>query len=311
MDILTSFLVATIASGTPLLFATLGEILTEKVGNLNLGVEGMMLLGASFSFIAGMATGSPLLALLCGMAAGGVGALIYAFLTVSMRANQVVTGLSLTIFGAGLANFVGTSVTGLTLATQVTSVFSRAKIPLLGDIPVIGPALFNQSVLVYLGYAVAVLMWIYLGRTSAGLRARAVGENPAAADAAGVGVSGQKYAHICMGGVLAGIAGAYLSLYYSPTWQPGITAGMGWIAVALVIFAMWNPLRAVLGAYVFGGLRIVGFQLQALGIRIPTQFVDMLPYVVTILVLIFVSVRKSNKNPPPGSLGNAYFREER
>jgi simple sugar transport system permease protein len=310
MDILTAFLIATVASGTPLLLATLGEILTEKVGNLNLGVEGMMLMGASFSFIAGMSTQSPGLAVMAGMAAGGFGALIYAFLTVSMRANQVVTGLSLTIFGAGLADFVGKSVTGKTLPVVVTGVYAPVKIPLLGDIPVIGPALFNQSILVYFGYAIAILMWIYLRRTSQGLKARAVGENPAAADAAGIRVSGNKYAHIVMGGVLAGLAGAYLSLYYSPTWQPGITAGMGWIAVALVIFAMWNPLRAILGAYVFGGLRIIGLQFQQ-SIKIPTQFMDMLPYVVTVLVLIFVSIRKSRKNPPPGSLGTAYFREER
>ena len=311
MDILTSFLVATIASGTPLLLATLGETLTEKVGNLNLGVEGMMLLGASFSFVAGMASGSPVLALLAGMAAGGIGGLIYAFVTVSLRANQVVTGLSLTIFGTGLANFVGKSFTGLTLPTQVTALFQRVQIPLLGDIPVIGQALFNQSIFVYFGYAAAALMWIYLGRTSMGLRARAVGENPGSADAAGIRVGAQKYAHICVGGVFSGIAGAYLSLYYSTTWQPGITAGMGWIAVALVIFSMWNPLRAVLGAYLFGALRIIGFQFQSLGINIPAQFVDMLPYVVTVVVLVFVSVRRSGKIPPPGSLGKAYFREER
>ncbi len=311
MDILTSFLIATIASGTPLLLATLGEILTEKVGNLNLGVEGMMLLGASFSFVAGMASGSPVLALLAGMAAGGAGALIYAFLTVSLRANQVVSGLSLTIFGTGLANFIGMTVTGQTLSTNVTSFFQRVNIPLLSNIPVIGQALFNQSVLVYFGYAAAVLMWIYLGRTSMGLRARAVGENPGAADAAGIRVNAQKYLHISIGGILAGMAGAYLSLYYSPTWQPGITAGMGWIAVALVIFSMWNPMRAIIGAYLFGALRIIGFQFQSLGISVPTQFVDMLPYAVTIAVLVFVSVRRSSKNPPPGSLGKAYFREER
>ena len=311
MTVLTAFLVATISSGTPLLFATLGEILTEKVGNLNLGVEGMMMMGAAFAFIVGMSTGSPGLALLAGMAAGGGGALIYAFLTVSLRANQVVTGLSLTIFGAGVADFVCKSVTGQTLPTIVTGVFQRVKIPLIGDIPVIGEALFHQSILVYFGYVIAVIMWIYLWKTSAGLRARAVGENPGAADAGGIHVSANKYIHIVMGGMLAGIAGAYLSLYYSPTWQPGITGGMGWIAVALVIFSMWNPLRAIFGAYIFGALKIIGFQFQQLGIDIPAQFVDMLPYLVTVLVLIFISIRKSQKNPPPGSLGNEYFREKR
>lgn len=310
MNDITNFLIATIASGTPLLFATLGEILTEKVGNLNLGVEGMMIMGASFSFVVGMSTGSALLALLAGMAAGGLAALIYAFLTVSLRTNQVVTGLSLTIFGTGLADFVGKTVTGKTLPTVVTGLYMPVKLPLLGDIPVIG-ALFNQSILVYFGYIVAIVMWIYLYRTSAGLRARAVGENPGSADAAGISVSRNKYIHICIGGILSGIAGAYLSLYYSPTWQPGITGGMGWIAVALVIFSVWNPMRAILGAYVFGGLKIIGFQFQKMGIDIPASIVDMLPYIVTVLVLIFVSIRQSRKNPPPGSLGNAYFREER
>ncbi|MGI5849367.1 MAG: ABC transporter permease [Christensenellales bacterium] len=310
MNDITAFLIATIASGTPLLFATLGEILTEKVGNLNLGVEGMMLLGASFSFVAGMASANPIFALLAGMAAGGAGALIYAFLTVSLRANQVVTGLSLTIFGSGVADFIGKSLTGTTLSTAVTAVYMPLRIPVLGDIPILG-AFFSQSILVYFGYAIAVLMWLYLYNTSGGLRARAVGENPASADASGISVNANKYAHICVGGMLSGIAGAYLSIYYSPTWQPGITGGMGWIAVALVIFAVWNPMRAIIGAYVFGGLKIIGFQFQKLGVNIPTQFVDMLPYFVTIIVLIFISIRKSRKNPPPGNLGNAYFREER
>ncbi|MFA5675481.1 MAG: ABC transporter permease [Christensenellales bacterium] len=311
MDILTSFLAATISSGTPLLYATLGEILTEKAGNLNLGVEGMMLLGAAFSFITGMAFGSPLLALLAGMAAGGIGALIYAFLTVTLRANQVVTGLSLTIFGTGLANFIGNSVTGLTLSNQVTGVYQRFAIPLLSKIPVIGQAFFIQSIFVYIGYIAAIVMWIYLNKTTAGLRVRTVGENPGAADTAGIAVNGNKYIHICIGGVLSGIAGAYLSLNYSTTWQPGITGGMGWIAVALVIFSVWNPLRALFGAYIFGALRIVGFQLQSLKINIPIQIVDMLPYAFTIIVLIMVSARKSRKNPPPGSLSIPYFREER
>jgi Uncharacterized ABC-type transport system, permease component len=311
MNILTAFLVATISSGTPLLFATLGEILTEKVGNLNLGVEGMMMMGASFSFVVGMSTGSPGLALLAGMAAGGAGALIYSFLTVSLRANQVVTGLSLTIFGSGIADFAAKSYTGLTLPPGVTSVYAAVKIPLLGGIPVLGEVFFNQSILVYFGYAIAIFMWIYLYRTLPGLKARAIGENPAAADAAGVRVGAGKYAHVCIGGMLAGMGGAYLSLHYSATWQPSITGGMGWIAVALVIFAVWNPLRAVVGAYIFGLLRILPLQLQTLGVTVSNQLVSMLPYAVTVLVLVLVSIRKSRKNPPPGDLGNAYFREER
>lgn len=311
MEALISFLTAAIVAGTPLLFATIGEIITERSGNLNLGVEGMMLMGAVMGFMVGMMTGNPTLAILAAMIAGACGALIFAFLTITLRANQVVSGLTLTIFGTGFSNFVGQPLVGQIAPESIRLFFRPYTIPLLGNIPVIGPILFRQDVFVYLGYAAAILLGIYLYKTSRGLNLRAVGENPGAADAAGINVTIYKYVHTLLGGALCGLGGAYLSLVYVPAWQEGITAGRGWIAVALVIFATWNPFKALFAAYLFGGLDIVGFRIQGLGINVSQYFIDMLPYVVTITVLVVVSMKKSKEKAPPKGLGNAYFREER
>ncbi len=309
MDI--SFFAAAVVAGTPLLYAILGEIMTEKSGQLNLGVEGMMLMGAVVGFRTAIATGNPYLAIIGAMAAGALGALIYGVLTVTLRANQVVTGLTLTIFGAGFASFLGQGLLGEVIPDTMKLFFADVKLPLLGDIPFIGPVFFNQGVLVYAGYITAVLLGIYLYKTRMGLNLRAVGENTAAADAAGINVRVYKYIHILMGGVLCGIAGAYLSLVYIPSWQENVTAGRGWIAVALVIFCRWNPYRVLIGAYLFGGLDIIGFRLQKYDFHVSQYIIDLLPYVVTILILIFVSVRKSKSGSPPASLGESYFREER
>lgn len=311
MDALISFLAAAIVAGTPLLFATLGEILTERSGNLNLGVEGMMLMGAVMGFMVGMMTGNAALALLAAMVAGACGALIFAFLTVTLRANQVVSGLTLTIFGTGFSNFIGQDMVGQIAPESLRIFFKPYSIPLLGDIPVLGPILFRQDAFVYLGYISAILLGIYLYKTSKGLNLQAVGENPGAADAVGVNVTLYKYVHTLMGGALCGLGGAYLSLVYVPAWAEGITAGRGWIAVALVIFATWNPYKALFGAYLFGGLDIIGFRMHDFGINVSQYFIDMLPYLVTITVLVVVSMRKSKENAPPKALGNPYFREER
>jgi len=311
MDAMISFLHAAVVAGTPILFATLGEIITEKSGNLNLGVEGMMLMGAVMGFMVGLNTGNAALALLTAMIAGACGALIFAFLVVTLRANQVVSGLTLTIFGSGFADFVGQDLVGKIAPEGLRLFFRPYSIPLLGDIPVIGPVLFRQDAFVYLGYAAAVLLGIYLYKTSWGMNLRAVGENPGAADAAGVNVTLYKYIHTLLGGALCGLGGAYLSLVYVPALQEGVTAGRGWIAVALVIFATWNPYKAMFGAYLFGGLDIIGFRIQNLGINISQYFIDMLPYLVTITVLVVVSMRKSKEKAPPKALGNPYFREER
>jgi general nucleoside transport system permease protein len=311
MEALISFLTAAIVAGTPLLFATLGEIITERSGNLNLGVEGMMLMGAVMGFMVGMLTGNATLAIFAAMIAGACGALIFAFLTITLRANQVVSGLTLTIFGTGFSNFIGQPLVGQIAPESIRNFFRPYSIPLLGDIPVIGPILFRQDVFVYLGYVAAILLGIYLYKTSKGLNLRAVSENPGAADAAGINVTLYKYVHTLLGGALCGLGGAYLSLVYVPAWQEGVTAGRGWIAVALVIFATWNPYKALFAAYLFGGLDIIGFRIQGLGINVSQYFIDMLPYLVTITVLVVVSMKKSKEKAPPKGLGNAYFREER
>lgn len=310
------FLQVAAQMGTHVLFATLGAIMGEKAGNLNLGVEGMMLMGASFGFSVALQTGNPVLAVLAAALAGGVGALIYAFVTVTLRGNQVVSGLVLTIFGTGVSGMIGKSISGVTLPVTISKAFAARAIPGLSDIPVIGKMLFHQSIYVQMALVTAVVVYIYLYKTNIGLNTRMVGENPAAADASGINVSLYKYANIVAGGCLCGVGGAFLSLVYVPRWQDGITAGAGWIAVAIVIFSTWNPLRAILGAYLFGALRGVGFKLQGGipflgGLVVSSQLLDMLPYLVTILILVFISFRKRKENQPPKNLGNPYFREER
>ncbi|WP_070000144.1 ABC transporter permease [Cellulosilyticum sp. I15G10I2] len=305
------FLSAAVIAGTPLLFATLGGILNEKVGNLNLGVEGMMLMGAIAGFMVGFTTNNALLALLGAGMVGALGALIYAVLTVSLHANQVVTGLSLTIFGTGFSGFLGQKMVGQIISDKLKSSLSPIRIPVLSEIPMIGEALFNQSPFVYFGFVSALLIFIYFIFTSWGLNARMVGENPAAADAAGINVNLYKYIHVLAGGAFCGLGGAFLSLVYVPAWQEGITAGRGWIAVALVIFAGWNPLKAILGGFLFGGLDILGFRLQGAGMNVNQFFLDMVPYIVTIVVLVIAGIKKNSLNAPPKGLGIAYFREER
>lgn len=308
---MVSFLKAAIQSGTPLLFATLGEIMTERSGNLNLGVEGMMLVGAVVGFQVGLGTSNPFLALLGAGAAGAVTALIFAFLTVTLKANQVVTGLSLTILGTGFSGFAGKTLVGEIAPEQIKEFFKPLIIPGLGKIPFVGEIFFSHNLFVYLGYAMALGLGIYLYHTRKGLNLRMVGENPSAADASGINVDLYKYTHILIGGALCGLGGAYLSLVYVPAWQENVTAGRGWIAVALVIFATWSPYKALVGSYFFGGLDIIGFRLQKYDIKISQYLFDMLPYIVTILVLIMVSTKKSKEHMPPKGLGNAYFREER
>lgn len=311
------FLQTAAQMGTHILFATLGGILCEKVGNLNLGIEGMMLLGASVGFSGALLTGNPVAAILMAGAAGLLGALIYAVITVSLRGNQVVTGLVLTIFGTGVSGMLGTYLSGKALPEGVSSAFASYSVPLLADIPIIGKMLFEQSIYVQMALVAAILLFFYLRNTNIGLNTRLVGENPGAADASGINVIKYKYANILAGGFLCGVGGAYLSLVFVPRWQNNITAGAGWIAVALVIFSIWNPIRAIFGAYLFGALRGVGFKLQGgiplfgKQIIIPSQLLDMLPYLATILVLVFISLRKKRENQPPNGLGNPYFREDR
>lgn len=306
-----AFLSAAVVAGTPLLFASLGGILCERVGNQNLGIEGMMLMGAVAGFITAVKTSSPIAAMAAAALAGLIGALIYAVLAITMRTNQVVTGLTLTMFGTGLANFLGKPYINLMTPTNVKAFFTAKSIPILGDIPIIGPIFFKQDIFIYFGYLTVLVLGFYLFKTRPGLNMRAVGQNPAAADAASINVTLYKYVHVLLGGALCGLGGAYLSLVYVPSWQENITAGLGWIAVALIIFATWNPYKAVFGSYLFGGLTILGFRLQGAGMHINQYLVDMTPYIVTILVLVLVSQGHNPKNAPPKSLGEPYFREER
>lgn len=304
-----AFLSAVIIAGTPLLFATLGEIVTEKAGNLNLGVEGMMLIGAVAGFSMGLYTKNPLLIIIGAGVAGALGALIYGFLTITLRANQVVTGLSLTILGTGVSSFLGKNFIGKKMPDNIIKFFEPVKIPLLGDIPYIGQIFFNQDVYIYLGYLITIVLGIYFYRTRLGLNLRAVGENVAASDAAGININLYKYVHILIGGALCGLGGAYLSVVDVPQWQDNITSGRGWIAIALVIFCSWNPYKALFGAYLFGGLSIIGYRLQHLNIS--QNLLDMLPYIITIIVLVISSLRQSKENSSPKDLGLSYFREER
>ena len=305
------FLQTSVQMGTHILFAIVGGIICEKVGNMNLGIEGMMLMGAAVGYKVACSTANPLLTILAAGAAGLVGALIYAFVTVTLRGNQVVTGLVLTIFGTGVAGFIGKEVSSLSIPAEVINAFKPYDIPVLCDIPIIGKALFSQGIYVQLAIITAILAYIYIKKTRFGLNMRAVGENPAAADASGINVTLYKYVHVLLGGFLCGVGGAYLSTAFLTTWQDNVTAGAGWIAVALVIFSTWNPLKAIFAAYLFGMLKGLNFKMQGWGFTVPSQILEMLPYVATIVVLIFIILRKKRENQPPKALGDPYFREER
>ncbi len=318
MDQLTAFLYAAILASVPLLYGTLGEILSQKAGNLNLGVEGMMYLGAVAGFLAGYHTNSLVLTLLLGMAAGAFGAAIYALLTVTLKANQNVTGLTLTIFGTGIANFLGEQAKlnapmgTVFLSNELKALLSPIRVAGLSDLPFIGPLLLHHSILTYLAILCGIGMSLYLKRSHLGMNLRAVGENPAAADAMGIPVNLYKYVHILVSGALSGLGGVYISMVTaSGNWQPNIISGQGWIAITLVIFASWKPLRAILGSLVFGALSVLRLYIPKDLIDIPSAFFSMLPFVVTSLVLVISSIRMKRENQQPASCGINYFREER
>ena len=317
---LVGFLTAAVLAGTPLLFGVLGEILTEKSGNLNLGVEGMMFMGAlgglagSFYYEQGGGTSSVasvLIALACAFACAAFGALIYSVLTITLRANQNVTGLALTIFGTGFANFFGEAI-GLTAPSRYMAVGDVTKLPFNAGIPGGGAFFGSLNFMVYLGIAVAVVMAWFLGRSRKGLNLRSVGESPATADAAGINVTRYKYLSTVIGGGITGLGGLYIAMNAASgvggTWVHNCVSGKGWIAVALVIFATWSPARALVGSLVFGALSIMRHYIP---LGIPAQIYDIFPYIATVVVLVAVSIRQKRENQPPTSLGLAYFREER
>ena len=299
---------SSVRSGTILLFPTIGEIFAERSGILNLGIEGMMVIGAFFGFVAGNLTKNPYLGFTIGMLAGGLASLIFAFISITLKGNQIVTGLALTIFGLGITNFYGQKWINQKLAVPAHPI----AIPGLSKIPLIGPVFFNQDVFVYLSYVIAISFWIILFRTKIGVSLRAVGENARAADAMGISVDRTRYFWTFVGGLLAGAGGAYLTIVYAPFWLDGITSGRGWISVALVIFAMWNPLYAIIGAYLFGGITALQFQLQALGTTIPSSLLSMQPYLLTLIVVIVATFLLRAKHiGAPKELGLPFFREER
>jgi ABC-type uncharacterized transport system permease subunit len=300
--VIASIALSVIAAATPLLLAATGELVTEKSGVLNLGVEGMMLVGAVIGFAVTLTTGSAFIGICAAAIAGALMALVFAFLTLTLLANQVATGLALTIFGIGLAAMMGASYVG-----QPVEKLPSLYLPVLTDLPVIGRIVFGQDGLVYFSFlAVAGTIW-FLFHTHAGLVLRAVGDSADAAHAIGYPVIAIRYGAALFGGAMSGLGGAYLSLSYTPMWAEDMTAGRGWIALALVVFATWRPLRLLLGAYLFGGITILQFHVQTMGLGIPTQLVSMLPYLATIVVLVAISTDRSKiRLNAPACLGRPF-----
>jgi len=316
----TLILAAGVASGTIVLFAAIGEIFAERAGVLNLGVEGMMLIGAVAGFSVTASSGNPWIGLAAAMLAGGVLSLLHAVVSIQLRADQVISGLALTFLGTGLARVLGEGLSGEAITT-----LPRITVPLLADIPILGPVLFReQSVLTYVGLLLVPLAWFWIDRTRPGLHLRAVGERPAAADAQGVNVIRLRYVYVVVGGLLAGLAGATITLAISPGWFGDQTVGgKGWIAVGLVIFAQWSPLRAAFGAYLFGAIfrfildiqgipTILGFENPFQAGRSATFFLEMLPYTFVIVVVIIGSREALRRRVgAPAALGIPYVRGER
>jgi len=316
-NVLVVIAASAISYGTPLLFAALGELLAERSGVPNLGVEGMMLIGAVSGFWAVQTVGGPgwlslLGAVLVAAVAGAATSMIHAFLTISLRASQIVSGLALTIFAgaSGLSSYIG-HVANLG-GKPARYEFDAINVFGQQGAPVIGPILLHQNALTYFSWALVVLILFYLYRTRPGLHLRAVGESPATADAMGVNVAAYRYIHVVLGGALAGIGGAFFSLAITPGWIDGMTSGAGWIAIALVIFAFWRPELALVGAYLFGAFSSLGFTLQARQVHLPQEVFSSLPYLMTIVVLVLVSTGWARRRlGAPAALGVPYVREER
>lgn len=285
-------------AATPLLLAAIGELVVEKAGVLNLGVEGMMIIGAIAGFAISVESGSPYLGLIAAMVGGAALSLLFAFLTQVALANQVASGLALTLFGLGLSALMGQSYVGIKPPEM-----ARLNLPVLSDIPVIGPILFSHDPVLYIGLGLTAAVWALLKFSRLGLILRAVGENHEAAHALGYHVVRVRILAILFGGACAGLGGAYISLIRVPQWTEGMTAGIGWIALALVVFASWKPWRVLLGAYLFGGINVLQLNLQAAGIAIPVEYLAMSPYLITILVLVIMSADKSRA---PASLGRSF-----
>ncbi len=303
-NLLTSVLFATVVAGTPLIIVALGLLVSERAGVLNLGAEGMMAMGAVVAFAVTYTSGNPWFGALAGMAAGAGMSLIFGVLAITLQANQVASGLALSIFGVGLSAFVGKPFEAVALQAV-----PALRIPYIADIPVIGEALYNQQLMVYFSWALFWAVLWFLARSRTGLLLRAVGESPASAHAIGYRVQAIRYLAVLFGGAMAGLGGAFLSVFHTPMWVEGLVAGRGWIALALVVFATWRPFRVMLGAYLFGGVMITQLFIQGSGLQIdfPAQFLSSLPYWATIIVLVLISRNvQSIRLNSPASLGKPY-----
>jgi simple sugar transport system permease protein len=302
MGMTEAILLTVITAATPLVLASLGELISERAGVLNLGVEGMMVMGAVLAFAATQATGSPYIGIFAGLAGGAVFSLLFGFLTLTLVANQVATGLALTILGLGISGQIGEPYVGMSGIK-----LQPIAIPLLADIPFLGPLLFRQDLIFYLSIALIVGVNWFLFRSRAGLKLRAIGDSHASAHALGIHVIRTRYLAVMFGGACAGLAGAQLSLVYTPQWVENMSAGRGWIALALVVFASWRPWRLLAGGYLFGAVSISQLHAQALGIGIPSQFLSALPYAATVVVLILISHnRRMTLINTPASLGKPF-----
>ena len=316
-NILVIIIASAIFYGTPLFFAALGGIFTERSGVLNLGVEGTMLLGGvsgawASQHVGGSAWFTVLMSIVIGMIAGGITSALLAFLCVTLKTNQTVAGLAITIFAGtvGLSSYFA-NIWGVS-KSPVPRQIRRLDVFGLADTPIVGPIIFNQTILTYVSWVLVVLATVYLFRTRIGLQLRAVGESPQTADAMGINVVKYRYVHTILGGALAGIGGVFYSLAIVPTWVDGMTKGAGWIAIALVIFGFWRPSLTLLGAYLFGALQSLGSTLKARGVNISGDILDALPFVMTIVVLVLVSSRFAHRKlGAPAALGVPYEREER
>ena len=302
MDIVTALILESLKAATPLLLATLGEIYTERSGVLNLGVEGIMAIGAFTGFFVAYTTKSLTLSFLAAVIAGIIFSSLHAISSITFKANQTVSGLALSMLGLGISSIAGLKYVGIPLTLTLQPI----KIPHLSNIPIVG-ALFYQDILVYFSLVLAISLWFFLNYTKYGLQIKAVGENPSAADASGINVDLVRYSCILFGGALEGLAGAYLSLSYLPGWIDGMTQGRGWIAVALTVLSFWDPLKGIFGAFAFGSIDALQYVLQPLGI--PVSLLGMLPYVVTIAVMAIATILLAKRRiRPPAALGTPYLR---
>lgn len=308
MELFIPILASAVRSGTPVLYAALGEVLSERAGVMNLGLEGVMLIGAYAGFAVTSVTGNPWLGLVASLFAGAAITLVHAFFCITLMCNQVVSGLAMVLTGYGLSALLGRGVIGETIGG-----LGQMTLPFFGRLPLLGPIFFQHNAMVYLSYLLVIFLCWFIYRTRGGLNMRAVGENPRAADAMGIPVTAIRYFYCLTGGALAGFGGGYLSVVYAQMWIEGMTAGRGWIAVALVIFGLWNPARTALGAYLFGGVEALQLRMQAMGSTVPPSLLLALPYVMTIIVLCSVSMKsgKGAKLGAPAALSVPFRREDR